>query len=183
MNGFTKTLFIPLPLSDICFRFAAMHATIPNACREIQRATDNKRTSNPSAKMSEQIYTADVIVIGSGFGGAVAADRLVRAGLKVRILERGPWRMTAPVMARGISRTAPLPVQSRPGLILRSICGGKGPKEIRLNRRGLLELHIGKGVKTIASSSVGGGSHLWSWWDAPMIRTIGMDGPKASPKP
>ncbi|MFQ5536255.1 MAG: GMC oxidoreductase [Gemmatimonadota bacterium] len=33
----------------------------------------------------------DVIIIGSGFGGAMAAWPLVRAGLDVLMLERGPW--------------------------------------------------------------------------------------------
>jgi len=33
----------------------------------------------------------DVVVIGSGFGGALAAWPLVRAGLDVLMLERGPW--------------------------------------------------------------------------------------------
>jgi len=106
--------------------------------------------------------TADVIVIGSGFGGAVAADRLVRAGLKVRLLERGPWRRTAPVLAKGLRRAVPLPVQNRPGLIVRNLRSGSGPKEICLNRRGLLEFHAGNGVKTLTSSSVGGGSHVWA---------------------
>jgi cholesterol oxidase len=106
--------------------------------------------------------SADVIVIGSGFGGSVAAERLVRAGLQVRVLERGPWRRTAPVLAKGLDRAVALPVQDRPGLILRTIRSNKGPKEICLNRRGLLELHVGNGVKTLASSGVGGGSHLWA---------------------
>lgn len=34
----------------------------------------------------------DILVIGSGFGGAVCAARLVDAGKKVSLLERGPWR-------------------------------------------------------------------------------------------
>jgi choline dehydrogenase-like flavoprotein len=35
--------------------------------------------------------TRDALVIGSGFGGALAAHALVRAGWRVTLLERGPW--------------------------------------------------------------------------------------------
>ncbi|MBL4781145.1 MAG: hypothetical protein JKX92_02785 [Porticoccaceae bacterium] len=34
----------------------------------------------------------DVIVIGSGFGGAIPASHIVEAGFKVNILEPGPCR-------------------------------------------------------------------------------------------
>lgn len=34
---------------------------------------------------------SDVVVVGSGFGGAMAARTLLEAGYGVRILERGPW--------------------------------------------------------------------------------------------
>jgi cholesterol oxidase len=61
-----------------------------------------------------------------------------------------------------LSHAVALPAQARPGLILRNIRSNKGPKEIRLNRRGLLEFHIGNGVKTLTSSGVGGGSHVWA---------------------
>lgn len=40
--------------------------------------------------------TIDVVVIGSGFGGAIAAKRLVEAGCTVVMLERGPWRERCP---------------------------------------------------------------------------------------
>lgn len=43
--------------------------------------------------MSEQAYDADWIVIGSGFGGSVAALRLAEKGYRVRVLEAGRrWR-------------------------------------------------------------------------------------------
>ena len=33
----------------------------------------------------------DALIIGSGFGGAMTAHRLVRAGWRVLMLERGNW--------------------------------------------------------------------------------------------
>jgi len=41
-------------------------------------------TSNPSD-------SADIVVIGSGFGGSIPAYRLAAGGAKVVVLERGPW--------------------------------------------------------------------------------------------
>ncbi|CRK57510.1 Cholesterol oxidase [Alloactinosynnema sp. L-07] len=35
--------------------------------------------------------TTDVLIVGSGFGGAIAAYHLATGGAKVTILERGPW--------------------------------------------------------------------------------------------
>ncbi|MER6621999.1 MULTISPECIES: FAD-dependent oxidoreductase [unclassified Streptomyces] len=41
--------------------------------------------------MSNAIEKTDVLVIGSGFGGAITAYHLAAGGAKVTILERGPW--------------------------------------------------------------------------------------------
>ena len=52
------------------------------------------------------------LVIGSGFGGAVAASRLVDRGYQVIMLERGPWRDTLPVGSMNVRRTENLPRKS-----------------------------------------------------------------------
>lgn len=105
----------------------------------------------------------DVLIIGSGFGGAIPAYELARAGLKVCLLERGPWRDTPPARAAGIDRLAPLP-QGR-HFFTHVACrlhhrwlprGG-----LNLHRHGLLEVFAGSGANVVCASGVGGGSHAY----------------------
>lgn len=107
---------------------------------------------------------ADVIVIGSGFAGTFAAEPLVNAGVKVTMLERGPWRDTVPVRSLGIADRAVLPRGL--GMVthaLRSINTRFWPGgRLTWNKRGLIEIFRGRGLDTLCSSSVGGGSHIYS---------------------
>ena len=63
----------------------------------------------PEAPTIMNSHDSDVIIIGSGFGGSISANRLALAGLKVLVLERGPWRDSLPVRSMGIERRAPFP--------------------------------------------------------------------------
>ena len=55
------------------------------------KAEDHPRISRPVELLGQEY---DVVVIGSGYGGAVAASRMARAGQKVCVLELGreKWR-------------------------------------------------------------------------------------------
>lgn len=44
-----------------------------------------------SALQSDQHFTADIVIIGSGAGGGIAAELLSKAGFKVLLLEEGAW--------------------------------------------------------------------------------------------
>ncbi|MFQ5430321.1 MAG: GMC oxidoreductase [Phycisphaerae bacterium] len=83
----------------------------------------------------------DLIVIGSGFGGAVCALRAAEAGLRVAVLERGR-RMTPRTYEDIAAGTAPLFHGPRAG--------------------GLLELHRLKGLLALTASGLGGGSIVYT---------------------
>ncbi|MGR8919881.1 MAG: GMC family oxidoreductase N-terminal domain-containing protein, partial [Gammaproteobacteria bacterium] len=117
------------------------------------------------------------IVIGSGFGGAAAATRLAEAGWQVTLLERGPWRDSVPVRSMGIERRSPFPQGRRLWrYLLRNVGGGLLPgRGLRLNPRGMFEIHFSRGLRIVCSAGVGGGSHAYAglnvrppdpaWWD------------------
>lgn len=109
-------------------------------------------------------YESEVLIIGSGFGGSVAASRLIEAGFAVTLLERGPWRDTVPVRSMGISDRSPLPQGAR--LLTHGFRSIRMPlfrkQPLIINRRGFFEAVFGEGLWVFCTSNVGGGSHAYS---------------------
>ena len=110
----------------------------------------------------------DVLIIGSGFGGAMAALQLASSGANVTLLERGPWRDTLPLQDTGIENKAPLPQGWRffSHALLRAHHPLLPAAGLSLHRHGLLELFAGKDIRVVCTSSVGGGSHAYGGLNA-----------------
>ena len=104
----------------------------------------------------------DIVVIGSGFGGATIAARLVAAGASVTLLERGPWRDTNAIRHAQIDGRAPLPAGKYFfSHALRKISAHRLPGgQINLHRDGLFDLHYDRQLSIICSSGVGGVNSL-----------------------
>ena len=96
----------------------------------------------------------DVIVIGTGLGGASAAESLAVSGLKVGILERGTWWG-----AFGGHRPTPetLPQLAAALTRLNMSTFGRG-LSIPISGRGMLELSFHGGTIVVNCSAVGGNS-------------------------
>lgn len=106
----------------------------------------------------------ELLIIGSGFGGAIAAQRLTDAGHRIVMLERGPWRDTVPTRSMGVAPRAPLPQGRR--LLTHGFRAVHMPlfnrKGLGINKRGFFEAFLGKGLWLLCTSSVGGGSHAYA---------------------
>lgn len=109
-----------------------------------------------------RIEKADAIVVGSGFGGAVTAARLAEAGLKVLVLERGPWWTSSRTNGASNARPVPRGIWGARKLI-RGIHWARGSRgrSIVLNKDGLLELHVFDQLQAVTGSGVGGGSLIY----------------------
>ena len=93
-----------------------------------------------SRARANQTFDADVLVIGSGFGGSVAALRFAEAGQRVVVLERGDW----------VRRDA---ASVGPCLFWRPERGLFGINDMRMR---------GKKVLPWVGACVGGGSHVYA---------------------
>jgi len=116
------------------------------------------------------IKQTEVIVIGSGFGGAVSASRLAEAGISVKLLERGPWRDSLPNASMNIKNRVPFPTEGRHfwSKVLRTLRNNKLPGgRLTINKKGFYEVVVGKGLNILCSSNVGGGSHAYSGLNMP----------------
>jgi len=85
----------------------------------------------------------DVVIIGSGFGGAVCAYRLAAAGFKVCVLERGKrWRL----------KDYPRKLTDE------WLWNKRNPKEAH----GWIDLHTSPDITVVQGAGVGGGSLIYS---------------------
>jgi cholesterol oxidase len=85
----------------------------------------------------------DAVVIGSGYGGGVAASRLARMGLRLAVLEQGRlWRPgDFPITGKARLKTLRLTGRAKLG-----------------DPTGLYYLSVGKGLTVFGASGLGGGS-------------------------
>ncbi|KZO92761.1 FAD/NAD(P)-binding domain-containing protein [Calocera viscosa TUFC12733] len=107
--------------------------------------TEKKRRIGLPATAIHESY--DCVVIGSGYGGGIAASRMSRAGKRVALFERGEERWPGEYPS-SLPLCAPeLAVHARDGTTL-----GK--------RNGLYQLHLGKNQNVFVANGLGGTSLL-----------------------
>jgi cholesterol oxidase len=98
----------------------------------------------PTKTVHQAMPAYDAVVIGSGYGGGVAASRLARMGLRLALLEQGRlWRpgdfpITGKARLKALRLTGRAPTLGDPA--------------------GLYYLSVGKGLTVFGACGLGGGS-------------------------
>ena len=100
-----------------------------------------QRLSSPASKLRAKY---DVVVVGSGYGGGVAASRLSRAGQRVCVIERGKEFLTGEFPNRFPELRRELQVH--------------GGKMRTGSRTGLFDFHLGADIHVLVGCGLGGGS-------------------------
>lgn len=114
-----------------------------------------QRISRPVSEAPQQIW--DYVIVGSGYGGSIAASRLARAGYKVCLLERGDEILPGhyPKDLAGVQRDVEV-ITARDGLLPK----GKLAASDQAPRAGggMMQLRLGDDVHVILGNGLGGGS-------------------------
>jgi hypothetical protein len=126
---------------------------------KIQTYSDNSdikrfpRLSRPVELLQKKPY--DCVVIGSGYGGGVAASRMARAGQSVCLLERGKEKWPGEYPSGYIDAIKQMHVSGdfAPGALKGSLVEGGDPT-------GLYHLIVGKGQNVFVGNGLGGTSLL-----------------------
>lgn len=103
----------------------------------------------------------DAVIVGTGYAGAVTGARLAQGGMRVLLLERGPWWDSASAdRAPSVGRDLPRGIGGSRNMI-RNIrrANARRSREWRINTYGLYEIHRFQRLTVLGASGVGGGSH------------------------
>jgi cholesterol oxidase len=120
-------------------------------------ATAGFGISGIRASASNSENNVEAIVIGSGFGGAVASLRLAQAGIETIVLERGRrWVITD---AGDTFCTYEKPDGRSSWLSSTAVASNNVPIDIYT---GLLDLKVGDGINVLRGAGVGGGSLVYN---------------------